>query len=234
MLLITSGVGSPESVYARAHAIALAKKTDSLLQLVPLMYAAGHAAYTAGDYESAATLADEALELAERERNPANLGLANGLQVVVRHFRGDLAGAEEHFAHGLKFFEDSTIWQLPLLRLTPLGIASWNACALGRADLARERLARVMAAANQNNPAEVAWSGALGAFSYLLLRDSEQAEMLAAQALELSEKHQMPHFAEYARRYLGLARAAGSSDRRCCADSPGNHGLRRHRGTPRH
>jgi predicted ATPase len=64
-----------------------------------------------------------------------------------------------------------------------------------------------MAAANQNNPAEVAWSGCIGALSYLLLWEHERAEMLAAQALELSEKHQMPHFAEHARCFLGLARA---------------------------
>jgi tetratricopeptide (TPR) repeat protein len=171
------------------------------------MYTTGAAACNAGDWERATTLADQALELAVREGNPANLGLAYHLQVYVHTSRGDLAGAEEHFARGLKFFEDASIWPLPALRLTPLGLASWNACALGRADLARERLARVMAAANQNNPAEVAWSGCIGALSYLLLREYERAEILAAQALELSEKHQMPHFAEHARCFLGLARA---------------------------
>ena len=188
------------------RAIALAKKTDNLSQLVSLMHGIGYAAVNAGDYESAATLADQALELAVREDNPTNLGLVYTLQVLVRHLR-DLAGAEEHFARGLKFFEDVAIWPLPLARLTPFGVASWNAWALGRADLARERLARVMAEANQNNPAEVAWSGCLGAVIYLLLREHERAEILAARALELSEKHQMPQFAESSRCFLGQARA---------------------------
>ena len=129
------------------------------------------------------------------------------LQVVVRLTRGDLAGTEEHFARGLKFFEDPAIWPLPPLRLGPFAAASWNAWLLGRADLARQRLARMMAEANQNNPAEVAWSGCLGALSYLMLSESERAEMLVARALELSEKYQMPFFAEHARCYLGLARA---------------------------
>jgi hypothetical protein len=126
---------------------------------------------------------------------------------MMRYYRGDLAGTEEHFARGLKFFEDTAIWPLPSYRLSPFGVASLNAWTLRRADLARERLARMMAEANQNNPAEVAWSGFLGAVSYLLLRERERAEMLAAQVLELLEKLQIPLLAEGARCFLGLARA---------------------------
>jgi len=207
MLRITSGVASPEIVDASARAVALAKKSGNISQTVPLMHASGVATHNTGDYETAATLADQALELAEREGNPTNLGLAYRLQVMVRNSRGDLAGAEEHFARGLKFFEDATIWPFPLIRLHAFGAASWNAWVLGRADLARERLARVIAEANEDNPAEVAVSGWLGALSYLLLREHERAEMLAARALELSEKHQMPQIAEFARCPLGQARA---------------------------
>jgi tetratricopeptide (TPR) repeat protein len=207
MLLFTSGTTSPESVEAHARAIALAKKSGNLSRLVTLIHGTGYAAYHAGDYESAATLADEALELAEREGNPTNLGLVYHLQVAVRHVRGDLAGAEEHFARGLKFFEDSAIWPIPVVRLAPFGAASWNAWALGRPELTRARLARTMAEINQNNPAEVAFSGYLGSLTYLFLRDYERAEMLAARAFELLEKHQIPQFAENARCFLGLARA---------------------------
>jgi predicted ATPase len=207
ILPITSGSASTESVDARARAIALAKKSGNLSQLIPSIDAKVRAAFNAGDYESAAMLADQELQLAMREGNPTNLGLAYGLQIIVRHVRGDLAGAEEHFAHGLKFFEDAAIWPVPFYRLTPLGAASFNASALGRADLARERLARMMAETNQNNPTEVAWSGCLGARTYLYLREHERSEILAAQALELSEKHQMQQLAEYARCFLGWARA---------------------------
>jgi class 3 adenylate cyclase/tetratricopeptide (TPR) repeat protein len=207
MLWVTVGILSPESVDARARAIALAKKSGNLLQLVSLMHATSYSALHAGDYESAATLADEALELAEREGNPTNLGLVYELQVALRHLRGDLAGAEEHFARGLKLFEDPAIWPISVFRLGSFAIASWNACALGRADLARERLARLMAEANQNNLVEVAWCRAMCATTYLLLRENERAETLAAWALELSEKHQMALFAEMARCCLGGARA---------------------------
>ena len=124
----------------------------------------------------------------------------------MRFARGDLAGAEEHFAFALEFFEDVAI-SPPLFHLTSLGIASLNAGLLGRADLARERLAQMMAAANQKNPIEMAWSGWLASLIYLLLRENERAEMLAARALELSAKHQFPYFAELAGCSLGLARA---------------------------
>jgi tetratricopeptide (TPR) repeat protein len=207
MLWITTGSASPASVDARVRAIALAEKSGNLSQLVFLMHTTGITAANAGDYGSAATLADQALELAVREGKPTNLGLVYYLQVVVRQFRGDLAGAEEHFTRGLKFFEDATIWPLSPVRLEPFAATSWNAWLLGRPDLARERLARMMAEANENNPAEMAWSRCFGAVSYLLLREHERAEMLAAPALELSEKHQLPQLAEYARCFLGWARA---------------------------
>ncbi|MBV8054824.1 MAG: AAA family ATPase [Deltaproteobacteria bacterium] len=207
MLIITTGPASPKSVEAHGRAIALAKKTGNLSQLISLMHATAYAAFNGGDFETAAPIADEALELAEREGNPTNLGLAYGLQIIVRYARGDLAGTEKHFTRGLKFFEDAAIWPLPPVRLSPLAIASNNAWALGRADLARERLARMMAAANRNNPAEMVLSGCLGAATNLLLRDYERVEILAARALELSEKHQMPQFAGLARCFLGRARA---------------------------
>jgi tetratricopeptide (TPR) repeat protein len=203
----TSGMASPERVGDCARAIALARKSGSLSQLVPLIHATGYAALIAGDLETATTLADEAIELALREGNPTNLGLGYDLQVIVRHFHCDFAGTEEHFTRGLSFFEDAAIWPFPPLRLNPFGVASWNAWMLGRPELTRTRLARLMAAANQNNPADVAGSGVLGALTYLLLKEHERAEMLAAKTLELSEKHQMPQLAELARLYLGWARA---------------------------
>ena len=207
MLWITSGVASPQSVDACARAVALAKKSGNLSQLISLMRATGFAAFLAGDYESAATLADQALELALHEGNPTNLGLAYHNQFGARFARGDLHGAEEYFARGLKFFADPAIWPVPVVRLTNFGNAAQVAWALGRADLAHERLARLMAETNPNNPVEVAWSGCLGAATHLLLRENERGEMLAAQALALFEQQQIPMFTEYARCYLGWARA---------------------------
>src|SRR5262249_4530512 len=124
-----------------------------------------------------------------------------------RYHRGDLAGAEKHFTAGLKFFDDPGFRRYPGAAVLAFAYASWNAAMLGRADVARERMARMMAAVNGNNPWEVAFSGQLAAILRLSLREYEQAEALAARALELSEKNQFPLVAAYSRCVLGSARA---------------------------
>ena len=53
----------------------------------------------------------------------------------------------------------------------------------------------MVATANQSNPYEVAWSGYFGARLRVYMRDYEQAETLAARALELAEKNQFPQVA---------------------------------------
>jgi predicted ATPase len=85
--------------------------------------------------------------------------------------------------------------------------ASWNAWILGRADVARERLAQMMAAVNSNNPHLVAFSGWLAAHLRVHLREYEQVEALSARTLELSEKHQFLDSAARSRCMLGQARA---------------------------
>ena len=64
---------------------------------------------------------------------------------MARHFRADLDGAENHYTAGLKFFEDPSFQSAREPRLSAFAYASWNAWMLGRADLARERMARMMA-----------------------------------------------------------------------------------------
>jgi tetratricopeptide (TPR) repeat protein len=148
------------------------------------------------------------LELAVREGSPTSLGLAHRFQILTRSLRGDLAGAEKHFTAGLKFFDDPGFRQsLPVAALIAFGFASPNAWILGRADVAREREAQMMAAANGSNPYEVAFSGLLAANLRLLMAEYEQAEASAARALEVSEKHQFPFVAAYSRSILGQARA---------------------------
>jgi predicted ATPase len=63
------------------------------------------------------------------------------------------------------------------------------------------------AAARANNPQELAFAGHCAAMFWLLMREYEQAEALAARALELSEKHQFPNEAAMSRCPLGRARA---------------------------
>ena len=78
---------------------------------------------------------------------------------------------------------------------------------LGRTDAARERMAQMVAAANKNNPFDVAVAAYFPALLMGYLREYELAEESAAWALELSEKYQFPDNAALSRCLLGNTRA---------------------------
>jgi tetratricopeptide (TPR) repeat protein len=127
---------------------------------------------------------------------------------MTRYYLGDFPGAEKHFMAELQFF-DAPSFRDPAFGATVLAayaFGSWNAWALGHFDVARERITRMMAIVNGNNPYEVAFSWMLDALLRLLLREYEQAEASAARALDLAEKYQIPRPAEYTRFALGQAR----------------------------
>jgi len=64
-----------------------------------------------------------------------------------------------------------------------------------------------MAVANRDNPYELAFSLLFAANLRRLMREYEQAEALAARALEVSERNQFPFLAAYSRCILGHAQA---------------------------
>jgi tetratricopeptide (TPR) repeat protein len=168
----------------------------------------GFTAWISGDLTIAGALADQALQLAIREGNPTILASRHLLQMIVRYWRGDLDGAEKYFTTGLEFFNDTTFRQDSIgSPIATFGTASWTAWTLGRADIARERMARMMAAANPDNPHDLVLAGHHAAFLKSFLREYEQAEVLALRAVELSEKHKFPNEAAISRCALGQAQA---------------------------
>jgi tetratricopeptide (TPR) repeat protein len=207
MLQMTRGYAAAETVTAGVRAAALAEKSGTLKQLVSMIISKATVAVDSGDFVAAQTLADQALELALRDGDPTNLGLVYFHQILVHGFRGDLPGAEQHFAAGLKFFDDPGFRQVPAAGTLARGAASQHAWHLGRAELALKRIAQMMAAANQSNPFELAFAEDLVAVLHLLMREYEQAEASAARGLELSEKNQLPQTIAFSRLFLGQARA---------------------------
>jgi tetratricopeptide (TPR) repeat protein len=167
----------------------------------------GVSAFVAGDLAAAGALADLALDLALREASPTSLGVAHHLQILTRYSRGDLAGVEKHFVAGEKFFDDPGLRQYPGATVSAFGFASLNALVLGRADIARARMARIAAPAKRDSPFDAALAGYYASVLRVLLREYEQAEALAARALELSEKHQFQLLALHSRCVLGQTRA---------------------------
>src|SRR5260370_41766640 len=114
----------------------------------------------------------------------------------------------------MSFTTGPTLLAEVVLRTHPTGVAThvlcpagWNPRISGRADVARERMAKMMAAVNRANPHDLPWSDGHAAVLHGLARENEQAETLAARALELCEKHKFPNEAAYSRALLGAARA---------------------------
>jgi tetratricopeptide (TPR) repeat protein len=206
-LWYTKGTNAPEAVEAIECAAALAEKIGDLRQIVNLMTSRVISALTSGD-PSADTLADRALELAVREGNFDSLGQLYAIQEILRQRRGDLTEAEKHFTTGIEYFDDPGFIQ-KFSHLAVLGFvcAMHNAWLLGRTDLARQRMARMMAAANQNRPFEVGVTQLQAGLLWARIRDYERAEALAAQCVEGADKLQSREASAISRCLLGLARA---------------------------
>jgi tetratricopeptide (TPR) repeat protein len=204
-LMFTAGYSAPETVRAMDLAAVLAKKSGSLKQLGDLMIARGIAYDVAGNFQAAAALGDRALELAMREGSHVSRGRAHTLQTHARYFVGDLAGAEEHFLAGLKFFEGPDVIPLPMGTISAVGVASWSAWMLGRADAARAREARMMAV-GVTNSFDTIWKAYYAAHLRAFLREYDRVEAWAVQVLELSEQRQSAWTAALARAAIGDAR----------------------------
>jgi tetratricopeptide (TPR) repeat protein len=195
MLFVTRGPTAPETIDASARVAPLAEKSGNVALLQGSVISRSYTAYFSGDLRAAAMLVDYALELALRAGRPAALGTAYMMGILTRIQLGDLAAAEKNFAAGLAFFDDPGFRRLPGgAVLVTFGAASSNAWLLGRPDVARERSAQMIAAVDQNNPFYVALSAYMGAGHSLVMREYEQARVLATRSIELCEKHQFGHF----------------------------------------
>jgi class 3 adenylate cyclase/tetratricopeptide (TPR) repeat protein len=214
MLTMTRGHRAPETLAAYQRVGLLAEKSGNLQRLRASMMTRFAQAGQRGDLSAAAALADQALELARREGNPTAMAYVHMAQLIARHLRGDLAGAENHFAAGLKFVDD------PVFRKDPysgaimfLGWASLNSWILGRADVARERLAKTRPAVRPANPLDLQMTRAFAAYLHTLMREYESAEALAARSLDRArslnryEKYRFANDSLNWRCALGYARA---------------------------
>jgi tetratricopeptide (TPR) repeat protein len=208
MLSLRLGNGATETVEAAGRVAQLAAETGDLLGLVGSITTRVLHAFVTGDLAAAAALTDEGLELVLSAGNPNWIAILRLLQMIVPYYRGDFTRAENYFGAGLIFFHDPVIKQDPS-GIVPqfFGWASLNAWVLGRAEIARERLDKMRAVTNPDNPHDLAYSDFFAANLYTLMRENEGAETLAARALDLSEKHGLGHPAACARCFLGQAQA---------------------------
>jgi predicted ATPase/class 3 adenylate cyclase len=190
-LWVTKGWGAPEVLERLSRARALAEKTGNLPELVLQLWAGAMYANSRGDYLSAAALADQTLETAQREGSPISVGLAHQISLTTRFYLGDLVGTEGHFARGRAFCEAPGFLQIGALAVVgTFGQGSWNAWTIGHADAARERderMRRVLEGA-QRNPWVTTCAQITAANLHAMLREFARAEAFAGEALASCEE----------------------------------------------
>jgi tetratricopeptide (TPR) repeat protein len=157
VLWATKGPSASETVDIFARSRAMAEKSGNLSQLALEVAVNGLAVYAAGDYAGAASLADQAFDLARREGSDTCLRLAHEAQFLVRYSRGDLVGAEKHFTSWRGICEVSGFGPLPNLTTLWLAYGGYCAWALGLTEKAGERMAEAIAfARDSKSPFEIA------------------------------------------------------------------------------
>ncbi|HKV54960.1 MAG TPA: AAA family ATPase [Candidatus Binataceae bacterium] len=208
VLYVTRGWAAPETVAAVERARMLAEKRGNLRQLIGSMLRRCGQGLLAGELRMAGALADQALELAQRERSSTMLAGVHTLQIVICYHRGDLAGAEKHFVSGLEFFDDPVFRRAPTAgRIDVFANAAFCACITGRVNVARERITSAAAAVNPTSPYERSFADMSAACVHTFIVENEEAEIVAARALDLSEKHKITSVTAFSRCLLGHARA---------------------------
>ena len=208
VLSAARGLTAPETVAAAARRRALAEKSGNLPQLVA--QAATHclSLWSSGNYTAAAVLADQTLDLARREGSETYLRYAHEVQLLVRFFRGDLLGAQEHFALWARIGAASGWLEGTGAPPAAMGVGALCAWALGRADAAREQIAQAAAfAPDAKHPFDLAVRLSWEATLYEHLREPERVQTAAMQGVALCDEHGFPQFSAYARIHFGWARA---------------------------
>ena len=207
MLYFTRGYSAAETIEATGRVTLLAEKTGNIQRLFGSVIARCLAALASGDSVVAAACADEALDLAQRSGRSTNLGFAYSVGIITSYQRGNLAGVEQQFEAGLPFFEDADFKKFPGAAITAFGGAGFNAWTLGRADVARERMARMMEAVKGNSPYDEALADYSTALFFVNLREYGKAEASASRALKLAKENQFPQIVALSQCILGHARA---------------------------
>lgn len=160
-----------------------------------------------GDYAAATALAEQILELVLIQGpNTGHLNFAHNAQVQARFYTGDFAGVEDHFARLSPLLDASR--SSPGQNIIPVGVASHTAWHLGRAERARERIARAMKLATQSrDPYDMAVALHFKGGLYYCWRAPRRAEAVATRLLSLSEANGFGYASDLARVLLGWAKS---------------------------
>jgi tetratricopeptide (TPR) repeat protein len=107
--------------------------------------------------------------------------------------RGDLVAAEECFARLSRVLDADAFRQFPGVAVEAIGVAAISAWTSGRADSARERIAKGIAFARQSGrPLDLAVGRLFDVVLFSFLTEPLQVEIAATQALAIAEEYGFP------------------------------------------
>ena len=213
VLVFTRGYSAPATVEMAARASALAQKGGDLAQVVLQQFGMWFGAVVGGDYLTAGALADRLLELAQREGSPTSLAFAHDAEVQTCMFRGDLAGAEEHFIQISSLLDDPGFAHHTGQFVVVVGLGSLLAFYMGRPDTARRRIAQMLSfSRNSPNSYDAAFGEFWEAYLCLHLGDAHRAEAALNRTLVIAEEGGYPYLSGLA--HVQLVFACGHSSRK--------------------
>jgi len=208
VLQLSRGFAATEAAETATLARALAEKCDNIAQLVSRLTGSFAAVVTSGDLRAASMLADQTLDLAQRDGSSAVLGCAYACQVTACYCRGDLSEAEKHFTSGTSMFELAGKRHFSVLG-SAFGYGGHVAWMRGFSDEARERTRRaIIGATDLVNPFELAYAQFIAAGLFLFLQDFDAANAAASTSVKLSDEQGYRLLSSGSRIFLGLSAAA--------------------------
>jgi tetratricopeptide (TPR) repeat protein len=206
LLQMTSGLAAANTVDAVGRLGALVERSGDVAKHIASLTTRAITAFSSAELITAINRADEVLGLSAQQNCRNNIGVIHTIQILARHFLGDLMGAEEHFLAVQGFFDEPVWGEFPGAQVFALGTSAWTAWMLGRADIALQRIERATAT-HGANPFNAALADMFSSQLYTHLRDWEQSETLAHKSLAASEKNGFPQINAYSQCLLGHARS---------------------------
>jgi predicted ATPase len=211
-LVMTKGLGAREVREAYDHARKLCEQVGDTPQIFPVLYGLCNFYVQREEMQTAQELAEQTLNLAEKQNDPQRRIAAHRTLVSTSFWRGAFVEAHQHCERVVALYKSESYQSLaPVYGLDPVVVAfsigAWALWYLGYPDQALKRGEDTLALARQIGH-RYSLAGALDtvAMTYAYRREAKKAIELAAEGIALSIAQEFPHWRAMGVWIRGLAR----------------------------
>jgi tetratricopeptide (TPR) repeat protein len=210
-LVMTKGLGAPEVREAYDHARKLCERVGNTPEIFPVLYALCNFYVQQEEMRTAQDLAEQTLNLAEKQDDPQCRIAAHRSLVSVSFWRGAFVEARQHCERVIALYNPAYHRSLALVygfdpSVFALAVGAWALWYLGYPDQARKRAEEALALAREIGH-RYTLAGTLDtvAWTYAYCREGKKARELATAAIELSTAQEFPHWRAMGLKMRGLA-----------------------------